>query len=149
MMTTCRQTAARLMAPGNGILAGDESIATMSSRLQQAGVEPSAGHRRVYRELLSTAPDLAESISGIIFCEETLNQSFSAPPPAIPSLVVVRLSQSTASHPSSRCAARCLINNSVDPVHGVWVTTCQGRSSGVPATGNSTSAPASNSRRTA
>ncbi|MBS1696584.1 MAG: fructose-bisphosphate aldolase class I [Actinobacteria bacterium] len=76
-MTTCRQAAARLMAPGKGILAADESIGTMSSRLEAAGVEPSAENRRVYRELLATAPNLAESVSGIIFCDETLGQTFS------------------------------------------------------------------------
>ncbi len=76
-MTTCRHTAARLMAPGKGILAADESIATMSKRLQEAGVEPSAESRRVYRELLATAPELSDTISGIIFCDETLRQTFS------------------------------------------------------------------------
>ncbi|WP_102142517.1 class I fructose-bisphosphate aldolase [Mycobacterium hubeiense] len=76
-MTTCRQTAARMMAPGKGILAADESIATMSKRLQQTGVEPTAENRRRYRELLATAPGLSESVSGIIFCDETLRQTFS------------------------------------------------------------------------
>jgi fructose-bisphosphate aldolase class I len=76
-MTTCRQTAARMMAPGKGILAADESIATMSKRLAEAGVEPTAENRRRYRELLATAPGLSESVSGIIFCDETLRQCFS------------------------------------------------------------------------
>jgi fructose-bisphosphate aldolase, class I len=76
-MTTCRQTAARMMAPGKGILAADESIATMSKRLEEAGAEPTAENRRRYRELLATAPGLSDSISGIIFCDETLRQTFS------------------------------------------------------------------------
>lgn len=76
-MTTCRQIAARMMAPGKGILAADESIGTMSKRLQEAGVEPTAENRRRYRELLATAPGLSESVSGIIFCDETLRQTFS------------------------------------------------------------------------
>lgn len=76
-MTTCRQTAARMTAPGKGILAADESISTMSKRLEEAGVEPTAENRRRYRELLATAPGLAESVSGIIFCDETLRQTFS------------------------------------------------------------------------
>ncbi len=76
-MTTCRRTAARLMAVGKGILAADESIGTMSNRLRDAGVEPTAENRRIYRELLATTPQLSDSISGIIFCEETLNQTFS------------------------------------------------------------------------
>lgn len=74
-MTTCRQIAARMMAPGKGILAADESVGTMSKRLEEAGVEPTAENRRAYRELLATAPGLAESVSGIIFCDETLRQT--------------------------------------------------------------------------
>ena len=76
-MTICRQTAAAMMAPGKGILAADESIATMSKRLEDAGVEPSAENRRKYRELLATAPGLSDAVSGIIFCDETLRQTFS------------------------------------------------------------------------
>ena len=76
-MTTCRQIAARMMAPGKGILAADESIATMSKRLADAGVEPSAENRRRYRELLARAPGLADNVSGIIFCDETVRQTFS------------------------------------------------------------------------
>ncbi|GFG50632.1 class I fructose-bisphosphate aldolase [Mycolicibacterium agri] len=77
MTSNCRTIAERLTAPGKGILAADESIGTMSSRLEQAGVEPTAENRRVYRELLATAPNLSDSVSGIIFCDETLGQTFS------------------------------------------------------------------------
>jgi fructose-bisphosphate aldolase, class I len=73
-MNICRQIAARLMAPGKGILAADESITTMSARLRDAGVEPSADSRRAYREMLVGTPGLAEAISGVIFCDETLAQ---------------------------------------------------------------------------
>jgi fructose-bisphosphate aldolase class I len=66
-----------MMAPGKGILAADESIATMSKRLEEAGAGPGAENRRRYRELLATAPGLSESVSGIIFCDETLRQTFS------------------------------------------------------------------------
>lgn len=76
-MTSCRETAARMMAPGKGILAADESVATMSKRLQENGVEPTAENRRIYRELLAASPGLSDSVSGIIFCDETLRQTFS------------------------------------------------------------------------
>jgi fructose-bisphosphate aldolase, class I len=66
-----------MMAPGKGILAADESVSTMSKRLEEAGVEPTAENRRIYRELLATAPGLSESVSGIIFCDETVRQTFS------------------------------------------------------------------------
>ncbi|KAA0081929.1 fructose-bisphosphate aldolase class I [Mycolicibacterium sp. P9-64] len=76
-VTDCRQIAAQLTAPGKGILAADESIATMSSRLEQTGVTPTADSRRAYRELLATTPGLSDGVSGIIFCDETLGQVLS------------------------------------------------------------------------
>lgn len=66
-----------MTAPGKGILAADESIATMSSRLEQAGVTATADSRRTYREILTSTPRLSDGVSGIIFCEETLTQVFS------------------------------------------------------------------------
>ncbi|GAA2420523.1 class I fructose-bisphosphate aldolase [Mycolicibacterium llatzerense] len=72
----CRQIAERLTAPGKGILAADESISTMSSRLEGVGVAPTAENRRTYRELLATTTGLADGVSGIIFCDETLGQTF-------------------------------------------------------------------------
>jgi fructose-bisphosphate aldolase class I len=75
-MGSCRQIAAQLVAPGKGVLAADESIGTMSSRLERAGVEATAENRRRYRELLATTPGLADGASGIIFCDETLRQTF-------------------------------------------------------------------------
>nr|WP_255525634.1 class I fructose-bisphosphate aldolase [Mycolicibacterium sp. BK634] len=75
-VTTTRQIAQQMTTFGKGILAADESIGTMSSRLEGAGVNPTALSRRDYRELLATAPDLANGVSGIILCDETLNQAF-------------------------------------------------------------------------
>ena len=68
------QVAAALVAPGKGILAADESIATMSRRLEAVGVVPSADTRRDYRRLLLTTPGLDSWVSGIILCDETLGQ---------------------------------------------------------------------------
>ncbi|MGH3533544.1 MAG: class I fructose-bisphosphate aldolase [Pseudonocardiaceae bacterium] len=75
-MGTCRETAGQLMTHGKGILAADESIATMSSRLVKAGVEATEENRRAYREMLVSTPGLADGVSGIILCDETLNQRF-------------------------------------------------------------------------
>ncbi|GAA1392931.1 fructose-bisphosphate aldolase class I [Pseudonocardia kongjuensis] len=71
-----RATARRLVAGGRGILAADESVATMSKRLDDAGVPASAQRRRTYRELLVTADGLADGVNGVILCEETLRQRF-------------------------------------------------------------------------
>jgi fructose-bisphosphate aldolase class I len=74
-LQTLPEVAATLVAPGRGILAADESIATMSRRLEAAGVAPGATSRRDYRALLLTTPGLSEWVSGIILCEETLGQT--------------------------------------------------------------------------
>lgn len=76
-MSMLAATAAALVAPGKGILAADESIPTMSARLQRAGVPPAAGSRRAYREMLVTTRGLCRGISGVILCAETLSQRVS------------------------------------------------------------------------
>jgi fructose-bisphosphate aldolase class I len=68
------RTAAAMVAPGKGILAADESIATMSARLEKAGIAPAGENRRAYREMLVTTPGLAETVSGVILCDETFGQ---------------------------------------------------------------------------
>ena len=69
-----RATAARLVGGGRGILAADESVGTMSRRLEAAGVPASAERRRAYRELLVGTDGLAGGINGVILCDETLRQ---------------------------------------------------------------------------
>lgn len=69
-------TAASMVEAGKGILAADESIGTMSSRLEKVGVAPTEENRRAYREMLVTTPGLANGVSGVILCDETLRQSF-------------------------------------------------------------------------
>lgn len=73
-MNSLHVTAERLVGPGRGVLAADESVPTMSKRLESAGVRPSEESRRGYRELLLTTPGLSRWVSGIIFCEETIGQ---------------------------------------------------------------------------
>jgi fructose-bisphosphate aldolase class I len=51
-----RQTAAKIAAPGKGILAVDESTKTVGKRLQSIGVENSEAARQAYRGLLFTTP---------------------------------------------------------------------------------------------
>lgn len=72
--TALADIAQQLISGGRGILAADESIKTMSSRLEQEGVPASATARRDYRELLLTADGLSARISGIILCDETFGQ---------------------------------------------------------------------------
>jgi fructose-bisphosphate aldolase, class I len=63
-------TAAAMVAPGKGILAADESIGTMSKRLDAVGVPPTAENRRAYRDMLITTPGISEFISGVIMSDD-------------------------------------------------------------------------------
>lgn len=74
-MSTLSKFAHALVSNKRGILAADESVGTMSSRLEKVGVEPTEENRRVYRELIVTTPQLAESVNGIILADETFRQS--------------------------------------------------------------------------
>lgn len=73
-MKPLESVASALVGPLRGILAADESIATMAARLSAAGVIPTGENRRAYREMLVTTPGLSEGISGVILGEETLRQ---------------------------------------------------------------------------
>ncbi len=67
-------TARKIVAPGHGILAADESTGTIGNRFSGINVENTEENRRAYRELLFTSPNLEEHISGVIMFEETLDQ---------------------------------------------------------------------------
>src|SRR5690606_35966378 len=69
------ETAQALGAPGKGIIAIDESTATIGKRFAAVGIENTEENRRAYRELLLTTPKLSEHISGAILYDETLRQS--------------------------------------------------------------------------
>jgi len=72
--TELMHTARGLMARGKGILAADESTATITKRFSAIQLESTEEHRRAYRELLFTAPAAAESVSGVILYDETIRQ---------------------------------------------------------------------------
>ncbi|KAF4532466.1 hypothetical protein B566_EDAN003041 [Ephemera danica] len=70
-----RDIANRIVAPGKGILAADESTATVGKRFSDISVENNENNRRLYRQLLFTTDDaLQENISGVILFHETLYQ---------------------------------------------------------------------------
>lgn len=64
-----------LVATGRGILAADESVKTMSARLEGEGIEASSTTRRDYRGLLLTAPALSDAVSGMILADETFRDA--------------------------------------------------------------------------
>ena len=72
------ETAQAMVAAGKGIIAIDESNATIAKRFQGVGIENSEENRRAYREMLLTTPKLGDYISGAILFDETIRQSTKA-----------------------------------------------------------------------
>lgn len=67
-------TIKKLAMKGKGILAADESAATITKRLAAVNTESTEETRRAYRDLLITTPELNNYIAGVILFEETLSQ---------------------------------------------------------------------------
>ena len=64
-----------MVAPGKGILAADESTATIKKRFGSIGVENTEDNRRDYREMLFRSQKAMDDyIGGVILFEETLFQ---------------------------------------------------------------------------
>ncbi len=63
-----------MVAPGQGILAADESTGTITKRFEKVGIESTEESRRDYREMLLTAPNIGDYISGVILYDETIRQ---------------------------------------------------------------------------
>lgn len=70
--------AKKMVAPGKGILAIDESSGTCKKRFDSVGVECTEENRRQYRELLVSAPGIEQYISGMILYDETIRQKDSS-----------------------------------------------------------------------
>jgi len=73
-IATLSATAQALVAPGKGILAADESGGTIKKRFDSISVESSENNRRDYREMLFTAKNIGDYISGVILFDETIRQ---------------------------------------------------------------------------
>jgi len=67
-----------LMAPGKGLLAADESAATVEKRFAPIHLENTEDNRRAFRELFFTAPEIEQYISGVILFDETIRQKASS-----------------------------------------------------------------------
>jgi fructose-bisphosphate aldolase, class I len=72
---------ASLVDDGKGILAADESVATLTRRFDALGIKSTEQSRRAYREMLFTTSGAAEFISGAILYDETIRQKSSGGTP--------------------------------------------------------------------
>ena len=66
--------AAALVARGKGLLAADETPATLKRRFDTVGVPSTEETRRTYRDMLLTTPGVSEFIGGVILQDETIHQ---------------------------------------------------------------------------
>jgi fructose-bisphosphate aldolase, class I len=70
------EIAEKMVTPGKGILAADESTSTIKKRFDAIGVESTDVSRRDYREMLFRAEEAMRNyVSGVILYEETLYQN--------------------------------------------------------------------------
>ncbi|MFA5600982.1 MAG: class I fructose-bisphosphate aldolase, partial [Phenylobacterium sp.] len=74
-LAALNEIAEKMVTPGKGILAADESSGTIKKRFDAIGVESTETNRRDYRELLFRSTEAMQNcISGVILYEETLYQ---------------------------------------------------------------------------
>jgi fructose-bisphosphate aldolase class I len=68
-------TTRMMVAKSKGVLAADESDATIARRLRSINVESTEDNRRAWRQLLFTAKGIGDYLSGVILFDETIRQS--------------------------------------------------------------------------
>ena len=74
-MSELNKIALKILSKGKGILAADESIATMTKRLEAVNVSSSPENRLLFRETLFLSESMRDCIGGVILHDETINQS--------------------------------------------------------------------------
>ncbi len=74
-LSELNKVAGAMVAPGRGILAADESTATIKKRFDAIGIESTPIARRDYREMLFRSNEaMSKYISGVILYDETIRQ---------------------------------------------------------------------------
>ncbi len=73
-MYELEQNAKRLMTAGKGILAADESGGSIHKKFESMNIPDDEQHRRDYRNIFFTTPDLEKYVNGVILFDETARQ---------------------------------------------------------------------------
>ena len=73
-MTELNQIALKILSNGKGILAADESTATMTKRLDSVKVISNEENRLLFRKTLFSSENMKNCIGGVILYDETINQ---------------------------------------------------------------------------
>ena len=75
VMPEIEVTAAKLMESGKGILAADESGGSIHKKFETMFIPDDEQHRRDYRNIFFTTPELEKYVSGVILFDETARQT--------------------------------------------------------------------------
>jgi len=73
-MSALNNIAMEILSNGKGILAADESTATMTKRLESVKVQSTPENRLLFRETLFSASGMTDYIGGVILYDETIKQ---------------------------------------------------------------------------
>ena len=73
-MSELNNIALKILKNGKGILAADESTATMTKRLEGVNVTSTPENRLLFRETLFSSSSMTECIGGVILYDETIKQ---------------------------------------------------------------------------
>ena len=76
-MSELNNIALKILEKGKGILAADESTATMTKRLDGVSVPSTPENRLLFRETLFSSSSMKECIGGVILYDETIRQETS------------------------------------------------------------------------
>ena len=76
-MSELNNIALQILENGKGILAADESTATMTKRLKEVNISSTPENRLLFRETLFSASSMNECIGGVILYDETIKQETS------------------------------------------------------------------------
>jgi fructose-bisphosphate aldolase class I len=68
------ETIQKLLAPGKGLLAADESTHTIEKRFVALGLTSTPELNKKYREMLFTTPEIENYLGGVILFDETVRQ---------------------------------------------------------------------------
>ena len=70
-MSELNKIALKIISSGKGILAADESTATMTKRLESVKVESTDENRLKFRSILLSSKSMKDCIGGVILYDET------------------------------------------------------------------------------
>ena len=76
-MSELNKIALKILSNGKGILAADESTATMTKRLESVEIESNTNNRLRFRETLFSSLSMKDCIGGVILYDETIRQKTS------------------------------------------------------------------------